>query len=105
MAGIQKILFFLFLVFFSAFSWHRSYARESDAAHSAAKGGGFLLPQNDSSTITACSKILWRGCTAKRLVPSGANLLHHYVSGTRRKTKSVCRKLSCWFGDTSAFYC
>jgi hypothetical protein len=53
MARIQKILFFLFLVFFSAFSWHRSYARESDAAHSAAKGGGFLLPQNDSSTIRA----------------------------------------------------
>jgi hypothetical protein len=45
---------FSFSCLFSAFSWHRSYARESDAAHFAAKGGGgFLLPQNDSSTIRA----------------------------------------------------
>lgn len=45
---------FSFSCLFSAFLWHRSYARESDAAHSAAKGGGFLpQPQNDSSTIRA----------------------------------------------------
>lgn len=33
--------------------WHHSYTRESDAAHSAAKGGRFLPPKNASSTIRA----------------------------------------------------
>lgn len=37
----------------SCVQWHHSYTRESDAAHSAAKGGRFLPPQNASSTIRA----------------------------------------------------
>ena len=37
----------------SSSEWHHSYTRESDAAHSAAKGGGFLPPKNASSTIRA----------------------------------------------------
>ena len=45
------------LLFFSSdclvSEWHHSYTRESDAAHSAAKGGRFLPPKNASSTIRA----------------------------------------------------
>ena len=33
--------------------WHHGYTTESDAAHSAEKGGRFLPPKNASSTIRA----------------------------------------------------
>ena len=52
MARIREILRF-FSSSCVVSEWHHSYTRESDAAHSAAKGGRFLPPKNASSTIRA----------------------------------------------------
>lgn len=53
-ARIREILLFFFSSCVVS-EWHHSYTRESDDAHSAAKGKGgrFLPPKNASSTIRA----------------------------------------------------
>jgi hypothetical protein len=78
MARIQKILFFLFLVFFLLFHGIEATRGKAMLPTLPQKGAAFfpkmtVPPSGPSMQQNSVESLLER----KRLVPSGANLLHH----------------------------
>jgi len=81
MARIQKILFFLFLVFFLLFHGIEATRGKAMPPTLPQKGAAFFFPKmtvppsGPSMQQNSVEKLPLND--AKRLVPSGANLLHH----------------------------
>lgn len=80
MARIQKILFFLFLVFFLLFHGIEATRGKAMLPTLPQKGAAFFFPK---MTVPSSGPSMQQNSVerlrfnAKRLVPSGANLLHH----------------------------
>lgn len=83
MARIQKILFFLFLVFFLFFHGIEATRGKAMLPTLPQKGAAFFFPKmtvppsGPSMQQNSVERLRFKLNDAKRLVPSGANLLHH----------------------------